>query len=284
MLNPATDTDTDAPDDSELIAFRKYRDEAWLREQYKRQEKTVREIGELCDCTRNTISRWLDRYDIDIRSTGPQTDPRLNDDDWLREQYQTVGTAKSSTEIASMLDCSQASVLNRLREIGIDTSRGDSRLQDESWLRERYHNDNWTMFDIADKCGVKQPTVSRWFDKHDIESRDCGRIADDRIRDESWLRDKYHDAGLTQEEIAELCDCAAGTISRWMEKHSIARRPAGSRAVRMMDRYRCPECASQDTAPVFTDRRKDNIMEIFACENCETHYENHLELYQQEGG
>ena len=46
----------------------KYRDEAWLREKYHDEELSTSDIGDLCDCTKETIRRWLDRHGIDTRS------------------------------------------------------------------------------------------------------------------------------------------------------------------------------------------------------------------------
>jgi hypothetical protein len=170
LLNP----DTEDSDDRGVIASRKYRDEAWLRERYHEKEMTGKEIAELCGCSRRTIARWLDRHDIATRSRGTQTDPRLDDDAWLREQYQSVGTAKPIAEIARELDCSAPRVLKRLNEIGIDTSPGDPRLRDATWLRAKYHGENRTMYEIAAECGVSQSTVSYWFKKLDIETRHPG--------------------------------------------------------------------------------------------------------------
>jgi transposase len=223
MLNPGTE-DTD---DRELIAFRKYRNEAWLRKQFQEEGKTKQEIAELCGCSRQTIVRWLDRHDIETNSTDQATDPRLNDTEWLREQYQTFRTGKSSSEIAAMLDCSADTVLNRLREIGIDPSCKDSRMRDAEWLYEKYYEDNWMMHEIAEECNITEPAVSRWFDKHDIDSRNSDLITDERLTDASWVRDKYYDEGLSTRDIADECDCHQLTVLRWMDKHDIERRPQG---------------------------------------------------------
>lgn len=45
-----------------------YRDEEWLREKYIAEELSTREIGDLCDRSKETIRRWLDRHGIPKRS------------------------------------------------------------------------------------------------------------------------------------------------------------------------------------------------------------------------
>lgn len=42
--------------------------------------------------------------------------------------------------------------------------------------------------------------------------------------DPDWLEARYHGDGLTQREIAEVCDVAPVTIRRWMKRHGIETR------------------------------------------------------------
>lgn len=44
---------------------KKYRDEKWLREQYKEKEKSMTDIAERCGVSYSCISDWLSRYDIE---------------------------------------------------------------------------------------------------------------------------------------------------------------------------------------------------------------------------
>jgi transposase len=102
---------------------KKYYDKSWLREQYQDNGLTCQEIAERCGCSKMTISKWLARHDIDTRSRGDLTDRRLNDPEWLREQYHEKGL--STLDIADECGCSSETVRNRLHRHGIDTrSRG----------------------------------------------------------------------------------------------------------------------------------------------------------------
>ena len=40
-------------------------------------------------------------------------------------------------------------------------------------------------------------------------------------KDKGWLREKYVEEGLSQEEMAELADCGQRTISRWLIKTGV---------------------------------------------------------------
>jgi len=46
----------------------KYRDEAWLREQYRVQKRSTQAIADECDVSKETIRRWLERHGIGTRS------------------------------------------------------------------------------------------------------------------------------------------------------------------------------------------------------------------------
>ena len=59
----------------------KYRDEDWLREQYRVNERTMRDIADECDTYPSTIKRWLDKYDIQTR------DNAGNDNQSVKERF-----------------------------------------------------------------------------------------------------------------------------------------------------------------------------------------------------
>lgn len=76
---------------------RRYRDAAFLREQYVRKQKSTPEIAVLCNVSSSTISRWLDRHEI-------ERDRRYQDREWLLRQY--VFRRRGQQEIAA--DCGVA--------------------------------------------------------------------------------------------------------------------------------------------------------------------------------
>lgn len=45
-----------------------------------------------------------------------------------------------------------------------------------------------------------------------------------KYKDREWLKEAYHNRGLTTREIADECECSNGTISRWLDNHDIETR------------------------------------------------------------
>lgn len=43
----------------------------------------------------------------------------------------------------------------------------------------------------------------------------------DKYKQKDWLVQKYHEEGLSQYEIADLCDASQGTVWYWMRKHGV---------------------------------------------------------------
>jgi 5-methylcytosine-specific restriction endonuclease McrA len=46
------------------------------------------------------------------------------------------------------------------------------RYRDADWLREAYHEREWTQAEIADECGVSPRCIRDWMDRHGIDTRD----------------------------------------------------------------------------------------------------------------
>lgn len=46
----------------------RYRDKEWLREKYYDEGLSTADIGDLCDCSKETIRRWLERHGLGTRS------------------------------------------------------------------------------------------------------------------------------------------------------------------------------------------------------------------------
>lgn len=155
--------------------WRKYRDEDWLREQYVEKRRSIRDIASGCVCSATTVRRWLEKHGIETRSEGkPAADTRLSDAEWLYEQY--IEKDCSQKEIADMCGCGQKTVSRWLKRHDIQTGSSgrpaaDERLTDAEWLREQYVEQKRDIPHIAELCGCSVGAVSRWLDKHQIETR-----------------------------------------------------------------------------------------------------------------
>jgi len=49
-----------------------------------------------------------------------------------------------------------------------------------------------------------------------------------RLSDPDWIREQYHENGLTLKEVAEKCDVTPQAVQYWMKKHDIPRRDSNS--------------------------------------------------------
>ena len=99
------------------------KDGSWLREQYKKRGRTTVDIADGLGCTSATVSSWLNKHRIDARGPDSQSEDKLKEEGWLREQY--IDNGRRMVDIANSLGCSVSSVSYWLRKKGIKTrSRG----------------------------------------------------------------------------------------------------------------------------------------------------------------
>lgn len=105
-------------------------------------------------------------------------------------------------------------------------STRDERLEDADWLEARYIEEQRTRAEIAELCDCSKKTVSRWLQRHGIQTRAGRPQVYKRLKDADWLRERYVERELTLSEIAETCDCSNATVSRSLQKHGIETRHA----------------------------------------------------------
>jgi transposase len=163
-------------------ADKRLADRSWLYEKYVGEDESSKEIAERCNCAEETVFRWLHEHDIRQRGDigggeNQAADERLTDSEWLRDQYE--GELKSCKEIAEIIGCCQNTVRDWLDRHSINRKPNkrrisDQRLHDAEWLREQYVDRDHVAADIADECGCSRGTVSKWLNRHGIETRDPG--------------------------------------------------------------------------------------------------------------
>jgi len=95
--------------------------------------------------------------------------------------------------------------------------------RDEEVLRELYHGEGMTQKEIADEFDIIQPTVSKWFLKLDIESRDSKYP---ELCDKKWLQEQYIKKQKSFQEIADDVGCSTFAVQFWLDKHDIETRSA----------------------------------------------------------
>ena len=99
---------------------------------------------------------------------------------------------------------------------------GDLVYQNEEWLREQYIENSLDRSEVADLADCSRSTINNWLKEFDIKKG--ARVADVRLKDESWLRDQYCDQQKTKDKISDVCDCHEDTVGRWLDRHGIEKK------------------------------------------------------------
>lgn len=202
-----------------------WRDEAWLREQYRDRGKTIERIASEQACSERTIRNWLHEHGIPTRSHGDRhpasRDPQpYRDADWLRTQYEERG--RSADAIASDLDVNPGTIYRWLDRHGIETrSMAESRRLTEARPAHGRPDDH----DGSRSPGVRAADERGRVGIDASFSSDLGDAGADRrlspYRDEGWLREHYPEHSTT--ELAAWCNVTPKTICYWMDKYGIER-------------------------------------------------------------
>lgn len=70
----------------------KYHDEDWLREKYHGERLSTSEIGEICDCSKQTIKLWLEKHGIEKRDRSEAAKVRMENNPELADKLIQAGT------------------------------------------------------------------------------------------------------------------------------------------------------------------------------------------------
>lgn len=179
-----------------------WRDKNTLRRLYHGDNLSVNEIAKKFDCGHSTISKWMDRHDIErnpsqklsdkVPSSFSSTPEELTQKDWLRQKYREEN--KTFKEISEALDVGESTVRDWVEKLGIEKRSSEERyrlqtkkqierktpdeLLSEQWLREHYVEEDLSGTQVADKLDCTCVTVYKWLKRHDIEigteSQPCG--------------------------------------------------------------------------------------------------------------
>jgi len=97
-----------------------YHDEEWLRKKYIEEGLSDKEISDICDVARGTISGWRSEFNIETRSYAEHTDKGqvYRDAEWLREKY--WGEELTVHEMGDEADAAAQTVVNWMDKHDID--------------------------------------------------------------------------------------------------------------------------------------------------------------------
>jgi len=92
-----------------------------LEEMYHGDGMTQQEIAAEYDVTASTVSHYMQKHGVESR-TSRVTDDRLDDPEWLEEQY--VANDMTMQEFADEVGCSDGTVMRRIHEFDIPVGSG----------------------------------------------------------------------------------------------------------------------------------------------------------------
>lgn len=174
-----------------------WQDESTLRELYVKQGKSTLEVAEELDCSPNTVKKWMDRNDIETRDISDAV-PSGEEHVFFREHPNTP-----------------------------------EELQNEEWLRQKYHGQEKMTTEIATELDCSRTAVIDWIDRHGIDKRTSEetsrlksekmveRRTPDELRNREFLYRLYVEENLTTTEIANRIGCTDSTVGRWLKQHDI---------------------------------------------------------------
>ncbi len=206
--------------------------ETYLRSSYECEHKSTIEIAEELGVGRSTMSRWLNDYDIEMRTASEAKLPKgfvKPSEERLRTWYEDEH--KTTTEIAEELGIGHKVVSRLLKDYGIEVrTASESRFPKEfekpskeqliTWYIDEHKSTN----EIAEELGVSNPTVGTWLNNYGIEIR---TISESKLPagfekpSEKELRTSYLDERKTLAEIAEEIGVSKSTIGAWLNDSGI---------------------------------------------------------------
>lgn len=208
---------------------RKYENKDWLHDQYIECRNDVSEIAEKCNCSRDTIRRRLNKFEI-------ERDRRYRNKVWLRKKYHEEKL--SCGEIAEICNVHRDTIGKWLDKNDIEARSFseqrdlyyeryiDTKLADEDWLREMYTEKEHSTSEIADMLNETRPRVRYYVGKFGLGcSHGPEKYSEhDKLNDEEYLYKKYHGENKTLKDISQLLGVSVEAVRNRMIKFGIDRR------------------------------------------------------------
>src|SRR5882672_8188608 len=176
-------------------------------------DATHESVAKKLDASRAAVIKGMKRYGLESRNTAgkPRVEiPELSDSSWLKQKF--IEEAMSATNIGKLLGCSQTTILNTLKEHGIDTQRAlNPMLQDKAWLEQEYVDHMRTLESIGIEAGTTKHSVRRALKSFGIERRKSTSKYS-QLNDKEWLHRAYLDEKLSIKQIANLIGSTEGNV------------------------------------------------------------------------
>jgi len=102
-------------------------------------------------------------------------DKPYQEEAWLRREY--CEKKRTVSDIAGEFDMTTTGITHWMDKHDIErrgqreSQRPDKPYTNPEWLREKYVQEERSMSDIGDECGVTAATILKWLRRHDIDTR-----------------------------------------------------------------------------------------------------------------
>ena len=139
-----------------------------LTRMYVGEGKTITDIGKEIGCDPGTVHRRLKEYDILRRTSGTRSSTIMSKEALYRMH---VSERKSATQIAKELNCTEVTVLKRLRKYGIPV-RGKwlRSILTKGVLARMYVTERKTAAQIAHEFACNPATIHVYLRRHGIQT------------------------------------------------------------------------------------------------------------------
>ena len=143
----------------------------WLYEQYIINKLTIKHIANMLCCSSSFITKYLKKYDIEIRLAKTYNSDinydLLENAEWLHDRY--INDDMSVMDISKIINCSDVTVISFLKKFNIVKADNLLNLKDKDWLYKKYIEHKHTTYSLADELNCCRTTISRWLNKHNID-------------------------------------------------------------------------------------------------------------------
>lgn len=270
-----------------------YKKEAYLREQYIENGRSMHDIAQQWDTQDGSVHSWLEKYGIEARSRSEaRTDgdvTKLHDRDWLYTQY--INKERNGPEIADECGVCTDTVYTWLEKHGIDRrdvaiskANGDiQKARDKQWLKKKYIDEGCSTRAIAEICGVAKSAVITALNENGIEIRD-GPVERSNadftlLNDLEYIKTEYENETPVT-EIADTINCGVHAVYRRLHAAGVKLNghewghPAG------VDHPQFQHKKTDNFGPNWdTQKLRARIRDHGQCQVCGIHDGNHISVY-----
>lgn len=109
------------------------------------------------------------------------TEKPYKDEDWLRTKYHDEEMAMA--EMGELVDKTASTIQYWMEKLDVETKKRGYRpdnpepYRDAGWLRRKHHDENMSLYAIADACGCSHTCIHRWMEWLGVKKRDKSEAA-----------------------------------------------------------------------------------------------------------